>query len=115
MANSEALDSVFQALSDPTRRAVVQRLQDGPAAIGELFAPFDMALPSFMKHIGVLESAGLIGTEKKGRVRTCFLRRQALEVGASWFADQGVNEPPPLLAGEARSAVKVVTLVPKLL
>lgn len=66
-----ALDDVFQALADPTRRAILSRLGAGPASVGELAAPFDMALTSFMKHLRILERAGWITTSKAGRVRTC--------------------------------------------
>lgn len=82
------LDGLFQALADPTRRAVVGRLGQGPASISELAAPFDMALPSFMKHIRVLEGAGLIRSAKKGRVRTCALERQSLAAVETWLDQQ---------------------------
>lgn len=83
-----ALDSVFQALADPTRRAVVQRLGAGKASVSELAEPFDMALPSFMKHIGVLERAGLIASNKVGRVRTCALKKKRLDAAELWFDQQ---------------------------
>ncbi|WP_426269852.1 ArsR/SmtB family transcription factor [Dyella kyungheensis] len=86
--NSAALDSVFQALADPTRRAVVQRLGRGPATVGELAQPFAMALPSFMKHLGVLERTGLIRSRKHGRTRTCTLEQKNLAAAERWFADQ---------------------------
>ena len=82
------LDNVFQALADPTRRAVLSRLGAGPASIGELAAPFDMALPSFMKHIHYLENAGWIRTLKSGRVRTCTLEKKAFTVIESWLHEQ---------------------------
>jgi DNA-binding transcriptional ArsR family regulator len=86
MANQGmALDSVFQALADPTRRAVVQRLSKGTATVSELAAPFDMALPSFVKHISVLERSRLIRSRKQGRVRTCSLERDNLAVAERWF------------------------------
>ncbi len=85
---SPRLDSVFRALADPTRRAVVQRLGRGTASVSELAAPFDMALPSFMKHLGVLESSGLIVSKKSGRVRTCTLRRKKLAAAERWFDEQ---------------------------
>ena len=85
---SPQLDGVFQALADPTRRAVVGRLGTGPASIGELAAPFTMALPSFMKHIRYLENTGWITTRKTGRVRTCTLERKPFDVVESWIADQ---------------------------
>ena len=82
------LDTVFHALADPTRRAVVQRLVEGPAPVKELAAPFEMALPSFMKHIGVLEEAGLVTSKKQGRVRTCTLNPEKLKAAENWFAEQ---------------------------
>ena len=89
MDNYEAsLSTVFHALADPTRRAVVQQLVAGPAPVKELAAPFDMALPSFMKHIGVLENAELIASRKKGRVRTCTLNPEKLAAAEKWFAEQ---------------------------
>ena len=82
------LDSIFQALADPTRRAVIGRLGAGPASVGELAEPFAMALPSFMKHIHALEGAGLIHTRKQGRVRTCTIAPPALAAADSWLAAQ---------------------------
>ncbi len=82
------LDAVFHALADPTRRAVLGRLGQGAATIGELAAPFDMALPSFMKHIGVLERSRLIVSRKIGRVRTCALDRDNLIAAERWFGEQ---------------------------
>jgi DNA-binding transcriptional ArsR family regulator len=83
-----ALDSVFHALADPTRRAVIQRLGRGAATVSELAAPFDMALPSFMKHISVLERSRLIVSKKIGRVRTCALERARLIAAEKWLAEQ---------------------------
>jgi DNA-binding transcriptional ArsR family regulator len=80
-----ALDSVFHALADPTRRAVVQRLGRGEATVSELAQPFDMALPSFVKHISVLERSRLITSQKRGRVRTCRLERENLVATERWF------------------------------
>jgi DNA-binding transcriptional ArsR family regulator len=80
-----ALDTVFHALSDPTRRAVVQRLSKGAATVSELAQPFDMALPSFVKHISVLERSRLITSHKRGRVRTCSLERENLIAAERWF------------------------------
>jgi DNA-binding transcriptional ArsR family regulator len=89
MANqSMQLDNVFGALSDSTRRAIVMRLCGGEASVGELAKPFDMALPSLMKHIRILESSGLVTSEKTGRVRTCALRTEALETIEEWLAAQ---------------------------
>ncbi|MEO5877122.1 MAG: helix-turn-helix transcriptional regulator [Streptosporangiaceae bacterium] len=85
---SSQLDAVFQALADPTRRAVLGRLGSGPASVGELAAPFDMALPSFMKHIHYLEDTGWIRTRKAGRVRTCTLERKSFDVIETWISEQ---------------------------
>ncbi len=85
---SVQLNGVFQALSDPTRRAVIAHLGRGPTSVTELARPFDMALPSFMKHIRLLEETGLIRTEKSGRVRSCALERGAFAVMDGWLAEQ---------------------------
>lgn len=89
MANQlTQLDQVFAALADPTRRAIVMRLCAGEASVGELAKPFDMALPSFMKHIHVLELSCLVQSEKSGRVRTCRLSPDALLSAEDWFQHQ---------------------------
>lgn len=85
---SEPLNGVFQALADPTRRAVLQRLGHGPASVSELARPFDMALPSFMKHIQLLEQSGCIRTRKQGRVRTCTLEKTPFHAAESWLTRQ---------------------------
>jgi len=86
--NQTALDSVFLALADPTRRAVIAHLGRQPAAVSELAQPFDMALPSFMKHIRMLEEAGLIRTTKQGRVRTCEIDKDRLSLIDGWLDEQ---------------------------
>ncbi|MCP3467441.1 MULTISPECIES: helix-turn-helix transcriptional regulator [unclassified Bradyrhizobium] len=89
MANQQSrLDQVFGALSDPTRRAIVMRLCAGEASVGELADPFAMALPSFMKHIRVLEESGLVESEKSGRVRTCRLCPEAMAGAEDWLQQQ---------------------------
>ena len=85
---SEQLNGIFQALADPTRRAVLGRLGKGPASISELAKPFDMALPSFMKHIQFLEDSGWIRTRKEGRVRTCALEKKPLAAVEGWLSAQ---------------------------
>jgi len=85
---SERLNGVFQALSDPTRRAVLGQLSKGPASISELAKPFDMALPSFMKHIRFLEESGWIRTRKEGRVRTCTMEKKAFTAADAWLSKQ---------------------------
>ncbi len=82
------LDNVFGALSDATRRAIVMRLCGGAASVGELAKPFEMALPSLMKHICILESSGLIASKKTGRVRMCSLQTEALAIIEAWLATQ---------------------------
>ena len=84
----EVLDGVFRALADPTRRLVIQRLSRGPASVSELAEPFDMALPSFVQHLGVLEGCGLIRSEKVGRVRTCEMVSERLSSAERWMADR---------------------------
>jgi len=89
MANQQsAVDLVFHALADPTRRAVVQRLGKGEATVSELAQPFGMALPSFLKHLSVLETSHLIASRKRGRVRTCTLQRGTLIAAERWFIEQ---------------------------
>jgi DNA-binding transcriptional ArsR family regulator len=82
------LDAVLRALADPTRRAVVERLAKSPAVVSELAAPFSMALPSLMQHLRVLESAGLVTSEKHGRVRTVSLKLGALDVLHLWLGER---------------------------
>ena len=86
--SSDHLNGIFQALADPTRRAVLRQLGRGPASIGALAQPFEMALPSFMKHIHFLEDKGLIRTQKHGRVRTCTLEKARLAVVDDWLGEQ---------------------------
>ncbi len=87
MPNQE-LTRVFQALADPTRRAVLERLTRGPAAVSELAQPFKMALPSFVQHLGVLEECGLVHSRKQGRVRTYTLAPQPLQAAEHWLTAQ---------------------------
>ena len=82
------LDKIFHALADPTRRSVMERLSTGPASVGELARPFAMALPSFLQHLKVLEESGLLRSHKVGRVRTCQIEPQALEITEEWLAEQ---------------------------
>ncbi|MDJ1007623.1 MAG: metalloregulator ArsR/SmtB family transcription factor [Paracoccaceae bacterium] len=80
------LDSFFAALSDPTRRAVIERLATGPAPVSELHAPHDMALPTFLTHLKRLEAAGLVRSEKIGRVRTVHIEAAPLAEAEDWLA-----------------------------
>ena len=82
---SSDLDLLFHALADPARRAMVERLSRGPAAVSELARPLPMSLPSVMQHLGVLEAAGLVRSEKLGRVRTCAVEPAALSLAEQWI------------------------------
>ena len=82
-----SLDLMFQALADPTRRGIVERLSRGPASVSELARPFAMSLPAVVQHLQVLEQSGLVTTKKVGRVRTC-----TLDTGAMTRAEQWINE-----------------------
>ena len=83
-----ALDRLFQALADPARRGMVERLGQGPATVSELAAPFTMSLPAVLQHLRVLEESGLVRSEKSGRVRTVRIEPAALRTAERWFADQ---------------------------
>jgi DNA-binding transcriptional ArsR family regulator len=82
------LDPVFQALSDPTRRAIVDHLSRGPASVSSLAAPLPMSLPAVMQHLQVLEKSGLIRSEKIGRVRTCRIEPVAMQTAEQWIAER---------------------------
>ncbi|APX12446.1 ArsR/SmtB family transcription factor [Tateyamaria omphalii] len=79
------LDTLFSALSDPTRRAVVEQLIHGPATVSTLHDGHTMALPTFLKHLKVMEGSGLVTSTKKGRVRTYQMRADTLRAGADWL------------------------------
>jgi DNA-binding transcriptional ArsR family regulator len=82
---STSLDLLFQALADPARRAMVERLSLGPAPVSELARPLPMSLPAAMQHLGVLEAAGLVRSQKVGRVRTCTISPQAISLAEQWI------------------------------
>jgi DNA-binding transcriptional ArsR family regulator len=82
---STELDHLFHALADPARRAMLERLSRGPAAVSELARPLPMSLPSAMQHLSVLEAAGLVRSEKVGRVRTCAIEPKALSHAEQWI------------------------------
>ena len=84
MLNQE-LDRLFHALADPARRAMVERLSRGPAPVSELARPLPMSLPSAMQHLGVLVAAGLVCSEKIGRVRTCSIQTATLSLAEHWI------------------------------
>ncbi len=82
------LDGLFRALSDPTRRAVVQALSAGPATVSRLAEPFDITLPTFLQHVRVLERSGIVLTHKAGRTRICELNAATLTIAERWIRDQ---------------------------
>jgi DNA-binding transcriptional ArsR family regulator len=86
MVDQAALDGVFGALSDPTRRAIVARLSEGETPLSELAEPFDMSLPAVSKHVRVLVAAGLVAQEKRGRTRFCRLEREPLSAAGGWIS-----------------------------
>jgi len=85
---SPPLDHMFQALADPTRRAVVARLCRGPASVSELAKPLDMTLSAVVQHLAVLEGSGLVRSEKAGRVRTCRIVPKAMSLAERWLAER---------------------------
>jgi DNA-binding transcriptional ArsR family regulator len=87
-AVAERVDGVFHALSDPTRRHVLERLSRSPASVSELAEPFDMALPSFVQHLRVLEGCGLVRSKKTGRIRTYRIAPQRLSLAEGWLLQQ---------------------------
>ena len=82
------LSTLFHALADPTRRSILTRLAAGPARVTDLAGPTGLRLPTVMRHLSVLEEAGLIATAKDGRVRTCAIRPQAMEPARTWIDEQ---------------------------
>jgi uncharacterized protein YndB with AHSA1/START domain/DNA-binding transcriptional ArsR family regulator len=88
LKRSASLDQMFQALADPTRRAIVERLTQGPASVSRLAAPMAMSLVAVGQHLKVLEASGLISTEKVGRVRMCRVERSKLAMAENWIAEQ---------------------------
>lgn len=82
------LDLMFQALSDPTRRAMIDRLSRGPASVSELAKPFDMSLPAVVQHLQALENSGLVSSQKVGRVRTVQIQPDALSLAEQWINDR---------------------------
>lgn len=85
---SDTLDSVFHALADPTRRAMVQRLCHGPASVSEIAKPLTISLPAVVQHLKVLEESGLVRSEKAGRVRTCRIVPKKLGMAERWISER---------------------------
>jgi DNA-binding transcriptional ArsR family regulator len=86
---AKGLDETFAALADPTRREIVVALADGDRTLSDLAEPFDMSLPAIFKHVAVLERAGLVSSERDGRVRRCHLQREPLADAVQWIAAYG--------------------------
>jgi DNA-binding transcriptional ArsR family regulator len=85
------LDLMFQALADPTRREMMERLSRGPASVSELAQPLTMSLSAAIQHLHVLEASGLVRSEKVGRVRTCRIEPKALRTAEEWIAQRRAN------------------------
>jgi DNA-binding transcriptional ArsR family regulator len=85
---SPGLDQLFQALVDPSRRSMVERLIKGPASVKQLAEPLSMSLPAVMQHLGVLEACGLVRSEKVGRIRTCRIEPAGLRIAEDWLSRQ---------------------------
>jgi DNA-binding transcriptional ArsR family regulator len=88
MLKHQQVDGVFRALSDPTRRELVERLSGGPATVSQLASPLDMSLSGVVQHLAILESCGIVRSEKVGRTRTCRLEPGGLRLAEDWFAGQ---------------------------
>jgi len=88
MVQSAVADDVFYALSNSTRRKVLEQLSVGPATVSELAAPFDMKLPSFVQHLSVLEQSRLVKSKKRGRVRTYEIVPERFKVAEDWLSEQ---------------------------
>jgi DNA-binding transcriptional ArsR family regulator len=86
MLQYSTLDLTFQALGDPTRRAMVERLSRGPLSVSALAEPFDMSLSAVVQHLRILEDSGLVRSEKEGRVRTCRIDTKTLKTAETWLA-----------------------------
>ena len=83
-----SLDLMFQALADPSRRTMVERLSRGPASVSELARPLTMSLPAVVQHLHVLEASGIVRSEKVGRVRTCRIEPDALSAAEQWITER---------------------------
>ena len=88
MLQYSPLDRLYQALGDPARRAMVERLTQGPASVSELAAPLDMSLAAVVQHVQALEQSGLVSTRKNGRVRTCTLDPDAISLAETWLSQR---------------------------
>lgn len=88
MLNQSAVDRVFHALGDPTRRAIVERLSRGPASVSELAGPLEITLAAVVQHLAVLEASDLVRTEKVGRVRSCQIKTEGFRTAERWITER---------------------------
>jgi DNA-binding transcriptional ArsR family regulator len=88
MLDQQAVNNVFSALGDPTRRAIVERLSAGPASVSELAKPLDLTLAAVLQHVQVLEGTCLVSSEKVGRTRICRLEERGLNLASQWLAER---------------------------
>jgi DNA-binding transcriptional ArsR family regulator len=88
LQHQPALDLAFQALSDPTRRRMVERLSAGPATVSELAGPLPMSMSAVVQHLKILEASGVVASEKVGRVRTCRVNPEALSAAERWLNER---------------------------
>lgn len=88
MNRSEALDLMYSALADPSRRAIIARLAKGPASVSELAKPLRMSLPAISPHLKLLEESGFVASRKEGRVRICRIEPKRLDAAQAWLAKQ---------------------------
>jgi DNA-binding transcriptional ArsR family regulator len=88
MLKNRAVDRVFHALAEPTRRAIVERLSVGPMSVSDLAKPFEMTLAAIVQHLQVLEQGGVVRTEKVGRVRTCCVDSDGLRLAERWISER---------------------------
>ena len=88
LKQASALDLVYQALADPSRRSMVERLSRGPASVSELARPLPMSLPAVVQHLQVLETSGLVRSEKVGRVRTCRINPETISLAEGWIVER---------------------------
>jgi DNA-binding transcriptional ArsR family regulator len=115
MLQHQTLDRVFQALSDPSRRAIVERLSRGDASVSELAQPLAMTLAAVVQHVQLLEASGLIRTEKVGRVRHCQLDRDVLSQAETWltqrrtFWEDNLDRLGEVLAGQKADRARAAT------
>jgi len=85
------IDRIFHALGDPSRRAIVEKLSEGPISVSRLAEPLEITLAAVVQHLQVLEESGLVQTEKVGRVRTCRIEPAGLSAAGKWISDRRTN------------------------